>query len=525
MNSIKSRDEDLQLRDGTLLKSRIWLPQGEGPWPVLLMRQPYGRAIASTVTYAHPSWWASNGYLVVIQDVRGQGGSEGEFKGFSQEASDTSQTHDWVRSLPECNGLLGTYGFSYQGLTQLIAEEGTSPPDCIIPAMTGLSEEENWSCEGGAFWWHLGIGWGLQLAAQKAQREQNWTAWYEIRENLESKKYLLNGHELLKKNDPEGMAYKWLNFSTGKNLQWKTYEPLESWLKKPLLLIGGWWDPHLTGILDIFEKSTKAGGSPKLLIGPATHLQWWEGAQRTQLKFFDSHLKEKNKEIFFPRINLWNLTKNSWELSIQNETPTWNLRSEGLASISHFEGSLVPNSDLESNCEVNLVHDPWRPVPAIGGHLSDTPGEANRFNIDTRSDVAVFTTPPMSKEIRIEGFPTLYLETKCDREGFDLFVALSIIPYEVKNTATQLSTGALRITNFDKNRQAGREIRLQPILSTFKEGDRLRISISGSGWPAIGINPGQSQYLCVGPSPHCLVTTITLLLLNSKLKFESLISS
>ena len=121
MTSIKNRDEDLKLRDGTLLKSRIWLPKGEGPWPALLMRQPYGREIASTVTYAHPSWWASNGYLVVIQDVRGQGGSEGQFKGFSQETSDTSQTHDWVRSLPECNGLLGTYGFSYQGLTQLIA--------------------------------------------------------------------------------------------------------------------------------------------------------------------------------------------------------------------------------------------------------------------------------------------------------------------------------------------------------------------------------------------------------------------
>ena len=79
MNSIKYRDEDLKLRDGTLLKSRIWLPHGNGPWPVLLMRQPYAREIASTITYAHPSWWASNGYLVVIQDVRGQGGSINPF--------------------------------------------------------------------------------------------------------------------------------------------------------------------------------------------------------------------------------------------------------------------------------------------------------------------------------------------------------------------------------------------------------------------------------------------------------------
>ena len=83
MSFIRYRDENLKLKDGTLLKSRIWLPHGNGPWPVLLMRQPYKREIASTVTYAHPSWWARNGYLVVIQDVRGQGGSEGVFKGLA----------------------------------------------------------------------------------------------------------------------------------------------------------------------------------------------------------------------------------------------------------------------------------------------------------------------------------------------------------------------------------------------------------------------------------------------------------
>jgi len=39
------------------------------------MRQPYGREIASTITYALPEWWASKGYMVIIQDVRGMGNS------------------------------------------------------------------------------------------------------------------------------------------------------------------------------------------------------------------------------------------------------------------------------------------------------------------------------------------------------------------------------------------------------------------------------------------------------------------
>ncbi len=524
MTSTSYRDENLELRDGTLLRSRIWSPQGNGPWPVLLMRQPYRREIASTVTYAHPSWWANNGYLVVIQDVRGQGDSEGRFLGFNQEAGDTTETHKWVRSFPECNGLLGTYGFSYQGFTQLIAEEDTPPPDCMIPAMTGVSEKDHWSCEGGAFWWHLGIGWGLQLAAQKAQRENNLEAWYEIRESIESKKYLFDGYKLLEKSDPEGMANKWLNLSHSKNSYWESYDPLESWLKKPLLLIGGWWDPHLKGVLDIFVKAKNAGGNPNLLIGPGTHLQWWEGVQTTQLNFFNKHLKKEIDSQFFPKINLWNETTKRWEVSEKNDYPIWNLFSKGLACSSHLEGSLMPSPDNKGNGEVNLVHDPWRPVPSIGGHLSDTPGQVNRINIDIRSDVAVFTSIPLSRDLRLEGIPILHLETKCDREGFDLFVALSIIPKDIDNYVNQISTGVLRITNCEKGTKKDKKISLQPILATVNEGDRLRISISGSGWPAIGINPGKNSYICQGPSPHCLVTTISLLLKHSKLEFKALIS-
>ena len=93
--AIQSRDDELLLSDGIRLISKLWFPEAGGPWPALLMRQPYGRHIASTVTYAHPSWWAQHGFLVVVQDVRGQGDSTGVFSGFSQEAHDTAATHEW----------------------------------------------------------------------------------------------------------------------------------------------------------------------------------------------------------------------------------------------------------------------------------------------------------------------------------------------------------------------------------------------------------------------------------------------
>src|SRR6202035_110906 len=75
------------LSDGVTLVSDHYYPAAdkEAPWPTLLMRQPYGRDIASTVVYAHPVWFARHGYHVVIQDVRGRGGSEGEFYPFWHE--------------------------------------------------------------------------------------------------------------------------------------------------------------------------------------------------------------------------------------------------------------------------------------------------------------------------------------------------------------------------------------------------------------------------------------------------------
>ncbi|KGG15402.1 Alpha/beta hydrolase [Prochlorococcus sp. MIT 0602] len=478
--------------------------------------------IASTVTYAHPSWWANNGYLVVIQDVRGQGESEGVFKGFNQERADTTETHKWVRELPECNGLLGTFGFSYQGLTQLLAEPGTPPPECLAPAMTGINERDHWCSEGGAYWWHIGISWGLQLAAQKLRKSNNLKGWEEIRESIESKSYLRYGKELLKKYDSKGMAYQWLKASSQGNNQWMVHKPLDSWIKQPILLIGGWWDPHLNGIIEIYKRSIEAGGDPEIHIGPATHLQWWEGSNQLQLEFFNRHLKKSHTLKDKPHINLWNLTNKSWDAKSKAEeifsTPEqWSAQSNGLACASTKEGKLVSNRIGKGN--IILVHDPWRPVPAIGGHLSPTPGEINREQIDTRGDVATFTTDIFNKEKFINGHPIFELEANSNTKGFDLFISLSII-YKYDSSVNQLSTGVCRILGKDAKIKTKRQVILQPIHAVFPKGSQMRISISGSAWPAIAINPGLAEKQCEAPSPNCLITTIFLDLSKSKLKLN-----
>ena len=519
-SGIKHRHAELRLADGVVLKSRLWFPSSQGPWPALLMRQPYGSRIASTVTYAHPSWWASHGFLVVVQDVRGQGESEGRFRGFGQEAADTTATHAWVRQLPECNGRLGVYGFSYQGLTQLTAAESAPPPECTAPAMTGLDERRHWSCEGGAHWWHLGLGWGLQLAALQAQRRGDATAWLEIRRSLEDNRYLRDGPTLLERHDPEGMAWSWLNNDPSNDQQWTVHHAPESWLQRPMLLIGGWWDPHLVGLLDLWHRSQVAGGQPSLHIGPASHLQWWPETQQLMLQFFQQHLQDCRPQEPKPSHQFWNITQHQWEAIPAPGTSgpaSWGLRSHGLACIDPSDGGLVANGQGEGS--VVIVHDPWRPVPAIGGHLGTTPGPVDRLAVDQRSDVATFTSAPLVEELLLSGQPSLLLNAEADQPGFDLCISLSRLPADA-NSVEQLSTGVVRVRGEEALQPARRSVTLQPLQATLASGDRLRLSIAAAAWPAIAVNPGHEAVPCGAPSPEHRVVTLTLELADSKLQLN-----
>ena len=162
-----------RLPDGPVLHpDHYYPPESEvKTHPTLLMRQPYGRDIASTVVYAHPAWFARHGYNVVIQDVRGRGDSEGEFYPFRHEGIDGAATIAFARSRPEANGRVGMYGFSYQGMTQLLAAaEEPKGLQCIAPAMTAHDLHEGWFYCNGAMRLASTLGWGLQMLKEDARR-------------------------------------------------------------------------------------------------------------------------------------------------------------------------------------------------------------------------------------------------------------------------------------------------------------------------------------------------------------------
>src|SRR4028119_1497606 len=113
MLNVKPKESASMLtRNGVRLDADIYRPDSGGEFPVLLMRQPYGRAIASTVVYAHPIWYATQGYIVVIQDVRGRGTSQGEFRLFVSETEDGEDTVNWAAAPPGSSGQAGPEGSS-----------------------------------------------------------------------------------------------------------------------------------------------------------------------------------------------------------------------------------------------------------------------------------------------------------------------------------------------------------------------------------------------------------------------------
>ncbi|WP_254962772.1 MULTISPECIES: CocE/NonD family hydrolase [unclassified Cyanobium] len=529
-----ARDATLLLADGARLVSRVWHPDGQGPWPVLLMRQPYGRAIASTVTYAHPSWYAGHGFLVVVQDVRGRGVSDGRFDGFTQEAADGAATVRWARTLEGSNGRVGSYGFSYQGLTQLLnsgGDDAAALPDCLAPAMCGLDERLHWASEGGAHWWALGLGWALQLAAEGCRRRGDGAGWRQIRRSLQLGQFSDEGLALLERHDPSGMGLRWLRQDATRPEGWTVHTVAPALLRRPMLLIGGWHDPHLNGVLDLWARARAAGGRPGLVIGAWSHLDWNGGLDSTLLAFFQRHLQEATVAAPSPPaapetpIHLQCCASGAWHKLDDPSEPqgaalSWSLHSIGLAAIRCDEGELRPEPAGQG--VVVLVHDPWRPVPGRGGHLGLVPGPVERADLDRRADVACFSSAPLEQDLWLIGTVRLQLRVSADQPSFDLCGALSEVSPDGQSVR-QLSTGVARFGPEEAAAAGPRSLALQPLATLVAAGQRLRLSLAAAAWPLIAVNPGDGSLPAGGSSAAHRVISLTLELDGSRLGLEPLI--
>lgn len=505
-------------RDCVRLDADVYRPEASGEFPVLLMRQPYGRAIASTVVYAHPTWYASHGFIVVIQDVRGRGTSEGDFRLFEHEVADGFDTVEWAARLPQSNGRVGMYGFSYQGMTQLFAAQAQPPTlQAIAPAMVGYHPDADWAYENGALLLQAGVGWAIQLAAETARLKGDTAAFqalYRASRQLPLDDLTPACPDVLRRYGPESFWHDWLQHPPTDSY-WQTITPQLEAVDLPMFHIGGWFDPYLRGDVRLYQEMVARSQWPQpLWIGPWGHLPWsrYVGSRdfgpkaespidRLQVQWFAHWLKDEPAPFLDqPLVNWFEMGRDRWrafESWPEGDRQCWHLTSSGLAAMHTGDGKLLQaqapltvgqSAAASETASIDTwVHDPWRPVLALGGHAALPAGGFDQAAMDSRSDVLTYTSDPLEQDLAVAGHIEVSLRCQSDRPSFDLSVTLSEV--RADGRVYNLTQGYKRFVNSPDTWQTC-QLSLHPTCFVCPQGHALRLSISAAKFPAYTINPG-----------------------------------
>jgi len=515
------------LSDGTALVSDHYYPTAHSyrPWPTLLMRQPYGRDIASTVVYAHPVWFARHGYHVVIQDVRGRGDSEGDFYAFRNEAQDGAETIAWLRTHSACNGRIGMYGFSYQGSTQLLAAaENPEGLVCIAPHMTAADLYRGWFYHQGALRLASTLGWGIQMLREDARRrglreasDLLEDAWLNVRAQAGIVPY--GSHGAI--DDPALPSYvrDWIahrESDSEASTFWSDLDISRKYdrIQVPALHISGWYDTYLDGSIAGYVALREQAGSAfarehqYLLAGPWIHIPWGDriGDQNLGeaanldtdallLRWFNHWLKDSGEFAGQPKIQHFALGANRWfsaEDWPSKGTVTLYLRSCGNANSRKGDGVLTLGApDKEGSRDV-FVYDPEVPVLAPGGLLAMS-GPLDQASLEMGNNLLVYTSEPVAREAHIFGQPsvTLYATTSALSADF----SAKLVRVNALGRSEFISIGIARSSWLFRERGYVAdavhkwEFTLEPTSVVLAKGESLRVEIASSAFPLYDRNP------------------------------------
>ena len=517
-----------RMRDGVALVSDHYYPPQPGPQPTLLMRQPYGRDIASTVVYAHPVWFARQGYSVVIQDVRGRGDSEGDFYPFRNEGADGADTIEWLRKRPECNGRVGMYGFSYQGMTQLLA--AAEQPEgllCMAPGMTAGDLYRGWFYHDGALRLASTLGWGLQLLKADARRKRLREATDRLEQawaQLTSQTSVLpvRAHPALHGEGLPSYVLDWLDHDAPGEY-WSELDISRRFDKIliPGLHISGWYDMFLRGSVDGFLALRKSAGSEfarqhqYLLAGPWAHLPWGDriGAadfgpealvdtDTILLRWFDHWLKDSGAFEGKSHVRHFVLGENCWreaETFPSKAKYTFFLHSEGRANSRKGNGTLTSvNPGSVEPCDI-FVHDPEVPVIAPGGSAVAS-GQFDQAALELGNNLLVYSTEPLETPILVFGIPrvVLYCATSLGTADF----TAKLVRARPNGVAEFICIGIARSNclfagaGYSADKIQRWDFSLEPTSCRFNPGDRIRLEIASSAFPLFDRNPGSEVPSC-----------------------------
>lgn len=505
------------MRDGINLATDVLLPEGEGPFPVILYRTPYVKSLWATLIplLGMSSYdifkmsYVKNGYAVVAQDVRGRGDSEGVFYPFLNEAKDGYDSIEWLAAQPWCNGKVGTDGTSYAAIIAFAAATERPPHLTAISTGGGVGRFYNFYFVGGIktlydlYWHYLTNGRTVQgdradYAAGKGDIIQHFSHLPLDTMDEAAGFYAPVWHDWLR----DGLKTEYWG-----NLDWP--DGIFKGLNLPALHITGWFDLCEQGTVYHYEQFLRETSCPDdqhLIIGSWPHEQLMMPQTKycdldfgpeagvnlfeLKVKFFDYYMKGKG-DFNIPKVQLFDMNKKKWARmdSLLTPAPTpYYLDAATKANGLEGDGIICSTTPKKEGTDT-IVYDPGNPTP-----VKLQLGIADTSNMQ-RDDVLIYKTEILGEEILIAGKTRVKLYISSDAPDTDFITTIyDALPDGRYLQLTFTGKKARYRNGLDKERllQAGQiyeiELELPYLYYTFSSGHGLVVEISSCKFPYFSRN-------------------------------------
>lgn len=502
---------------GLLLAADVYLPDGPGPFPVILTRTPYDRVAHLGENAPH---FVKRGYAYVAADCRGRYESDGQFTRMFDEVTDGQATIDWIANQGWCNGRIGLWGISYGGVFQApAAVGGHAAIRCLCPGVICARFFENWSRYDGCFalqnplWWVMLHGTGRTAPPTQ---HLDWSDLFQMKSLDQVERAV--GFELpilraIAEHDAEDDYWKQID-------QW----PMHPRIRVPGLHTTGWFDHVSSGQYEAYQRIRDLGATEaarrgqRLFVGPWGHLILQTGDQHRRygiwdfgeaadvsvlayhLRFFDLHLKDVDDGIGGePPVRVFLMGENRW-LDLQDWPPAgagiqpWHLDSRENAHGQRGNGVLTREAPATSAADA-FTYDPADPAPTCGGQIfwnMEPTGPRDQRHLLERDDTLFYQSAPLEKPLAVIGDVSLDLTMASDVDDTDIVAKLCVV--ERNGSVTGILVGSFRCRyreGWDKRvpLQHGEptplRIRLAQLAYVFPEGSRIGLTITSSDFPRI----------------------------------------
>ncbi len=476
------------MSDGAKLATDVYLPEGEGPFPVLLARTPYGKGQGA----AGAAPLLAAGIAGVVQDMRGRFDSEGENVPFIGcgwgKYKDGAETVAWIRKQPWCNGKVATWGTSAGGITQNLMA-GAAPEGLVAQyiQVAAASMYHHASYVGGAF--------------RKCQVE-GWTKANEFGSSIMS-----TGSVRPYYDD----AWRQMDSTTKFSV-----------MNVPAVHLGGWFDTFSQGTIDAFVGRQHFGaegskGMQKLVMGPWDH-GGWRNRTVGDLRFpgngipkayslerwIEHHLKGVDNGIMKePAVTYYVMGDSSDSTAPGNQwrfADDWPVPSTPTEYFFAAGGGLSKDKPIDESIR-EYTFDPADPCPTIGGcNLTIPRGPRNQNPVESRKDVLVFTTPVLDEPVEVTG--RVWAKIRIGSTAVDTDLSVRLCDVYPDGKSYLMAEGMLRLRC--------RESFEKPVLLTpgafvdasvdcwstsivFNRGHRIRVTVASGNFPRFDVNPGTGK--------------------------------